>query len=90
MEDERLLRLEEVAHRLAYSYPQMRKLIIGQGIIPYIKVGARGIRVKKSDLDAYIASMGHDKPIKEEAERKPVDKREPFMGRKSLYKEDTP
>ena len=89
MEDDRLLRLEEVAQRLAYSYNRTRELIIGKGIIPYTRIGARGIRVRKSDLDAFIANMGYDKPVKEEAERKLVDKRELFKGRQSYYKEET-
>ena len=89
MEDDRLLRLEEVAQRIAYYYNRTRELIIGNGIIQYTRIGTRGIRVRKSDLDAYIASMGHDKPEKEGAERKLVDKRELFKGRHSYYKEET-
>ena len=89
MEDDRLLMLEEVAQRLAYSYNQTRELIMGKGIIPYTRIGARGIRVKKSDLDTYIANMGHDKPEKERIGQKPVNSREPFEGRKSYYKEET-
>lgn len=92
MEEDRLLRIEEVAHRLGYSSSRIRRLITGKGVIPYTRIGSRDIRVRKSDLDAYIATLGHrEEPKKEEAKEKPKEKpaevREPFEGRQSLYKE---
>lgn len=50
-----LLRLEEVASRLGMSYTQTRILVL-EGTIPMIKVGARGIRVEEAELEKYIAN----------------------------------
>ena len=51
-----LLRMEDVASRLGISYHQARALIIVEGKIPHMKVGARGIRVDATHLEEYIKS----------------------------------
>ena len=52
-----LLRMEDVASRLGISYHQARTIIVVDDKIPYIKVGARGIRIQEEDLDKYIKSL---------------------------------
>lgn len=72
-----LLTLENVAHKLSISYNQARKLVLFQKAMPYVKVGARGIRVKEEELDKYIASLER----KEEVTGETVDTREAYEGR---------
>ena len=88
-----MLRLEEVAARLAISYTQARMLVLYDEKIPYFKVGSRGIRVKAEDLEKYITSTEQKK---EEATSgtKDIptgglkDTREPYLGHQILSKEE--
>jgi excisionase family DNA binding protein len=85
MPDIRLLRLEEVAHRLGISYTQARMLILYEEEIPHFKVGARGIRVKEEDFEAYIAKQEQKKEEEKSGSEadtsgEPQDIREPYRG----------
>ena len=74
MAEDSFIRLEEVAVRLNISYTQARMLVLYEKKIPYITVGARGKRVKESDLRTYIAKL----------EGKSEDTKQPYKGRRIL------
>lgn len=86
MSNSKLLRLEEVAHRLGISYTQARMLVLYDEKIPCFKVGARGVRVKEEDLEAYIAKQQIKEGKEGGSERDAGDKntREPYEGRRIL------
>lgn len=86
MPDGILLTLEDVAHKLRISYNQTRKLVLFQKAIPYVKVGARGIRVRETDLENYIAKL--EKVGEEKATESQGDIREPYVGRQILSKKE--
>ncbi len=52
--DRRLLRIEDIAERLAVSRSMAWKLV-AYGQIPSVRIG-RAVRVRPADLEAYIAS----------------------------------
>lgn len=84
MANQQLLRLEEVARRLSISYTKARILVLYDESIPYVKVGARGIRIREEDLEKYIANLEY----KQEAPSEVVDTREAYEGRKILSSEE--
>ena len=49
-----LLRLEEVATKLGISYTAARVIVLTDKLIPYITVGARGVRVEEAELEKYM------------------------------------
>ena len=51
-----LLRVPQVAERLTTSARQVWRLL-ATGALPAVRVGARGTRIKASDLDKYVASL---------------------------------
>ena len=83
MPDGILLTLEDIAHNLSISYNQARKLVLFQKAIPYVKVGARGIRVKEEELDKYIKSLSTKEEVTGISQD---DTREPYVGRQILSK----
>lgn len=57
----RLLLVEEVAERLAFSVRSVRALIAG-GRLPIVRVGARAVRVDEADLARYIDTCRQRSP----------------------------
>ena len=53
---EKWLRLEEVANRLGVSYSRVRKIVLVEKTLPYLRIG-RGIRVREEDLEEYIRRL---------------------------------
>lgn len=51
----RLLRVEEVAEILV-QHPVTVYAEIRDGVLPAVRLGTRSIRVRESDLEAYLAS----------------------------------
>ena len=83
MTDGRLLRFEEVAQRLSISYNRARVLILYDKLIPYVTVGARGIRVREEELEKYIASLSkkEESGSKGNVSKGSQDTRELYRGR---------
>lgn len=86
MPDGRLLKLEEVAYKLGVSYMKARQLVLYDEAIPHQKVGARGIRVREADLEAYMTKMQGREEAQSGSKRDTGDKdrREPYTGRQIL------
>lgn len=57
MKNNRLLKLDEVAKRLGISPLEARILVIKKGAMHYTKVGKLSLRVKESDLEAYMSGL---------------------------------
>lgn len=85
MSNGKYLKIEEVAVRLNISYMQARKLMLYDEVIPYFKVGSRGIRVNEEDLEAYIDKLQkkEEKPSGSEGDkgREHHEPREAYRGR---------
>ena len=52
-----LLTLEDLVERLQLSMSTIRRLVTA-GEIPAFKLGARVLRVRRSDYEAYLESLG--------------------------------
>ena len=52
-----LLRMEDIASRLGISYHQARTIIVVEEKIPYVKVGARGIRIDEDAFEKYLEEL---------------------------------
>jgi excisionase family DNA binding protein len=55
---ERLLKLQDVAAHLQLSVRTIRRMIAG-GRLPVVRLG-RSIRVRRCDLEAFVASSGQE------------------------------
>jgi len=77
------LRLEEVAMRLRISYTQARMLVLYDEAIPHFRIGARGIRIREADLEAYIAGRAVKGEEATESSSQSTTK-EPYVGRQIL------
>jgi len=81
----KLLRLEEVAYRLGISYTAVRELVLHSNAMKHFKVGSRGVRIRETDLENYIAKLEQGK---EKAAESQEDTREVYEGRGILSKEE--
>lgn len=54
-EEDQLLTVDEVARSLTVSKTTLWRML-GRGELPVVKIGKRPVRVRRSDLDAYINS----------------------------------
>jgi excisionase family DNA binding protein len=53
---ERLLMVAEVAQRLSVS-PRKTWRLISEGLLPAVRVGLRGTRVREADLETFISAL---------------------------------
>jgi excisionase family DNA binding protein len=52
---QKLLTRDEVAEWLQISTVQLWRLTNVQGVIPYVRIGTKGIRFREADIEAYLA-----------------------------------
>jgi excisionase family DNA binding protein len=55
-DEDRLLTLEEVAERLQVGIAYVRRHLLHEYRLAYVKVGARTRRVRESDLNVFLAT----------------------------------
>lgn len=83
--NDKLMRLEEVAAYLGISYTAARVLILYDNVMPHVTVGARGKRVKESELKAYLKRLEEGKKHGDDTGNSGstghIDTRRPFKGR---------